>query len=105
MRKINLTESDLKRIIHKILEQQEPPNEDEGRMDPVSLRATADHIIQVYKSLLDDIDYLKQEIDNTMSSNLHPKDKSYLFGLWIRVLEMIHEDTRPPFMYRDDQDY
>jgi len=40
MRKITLTESDLKKIIRKILEQQEPPNEDEGRMDPVSLRAT-----------------------------------------------------------------
>jgi hypothetical protein len=105
MKKINLTESDLKRIIHKILEQQEPPNEDEGRMDPVSLRATADHIIQVYRSLLDDIDYLKEEMDNTQRSNLHPKDKEYLTGLWIRVLELIHEDTRPPSEDEDDQDY
>ena len=105
MKKINLTESDLKRIIHKILEQQEPPNEDEGKMDPVSLRATADHIIQVYRSLLDDIDYLKEEMDNTQRSNLHPKDKEYLTGLWTRVLELIHEDTRPPSEDQDDQDY
>jgi len=80
-------------------------DEDEGRMDPVSLRATADHIIQVYKSLLDDIEYLKQEMDDTQRSNLHPKDKEYLTGLWIRVLELIHEDTRPPSWEEDDQDY
>lgn len=104
MRKITLTESDLKRIIHRILEQQEPPNEDEGRMDPISLKATTDHIMQVYRSLLEDIDYVKTERDKTQNSNLTQKDKDYLVGAWNRVLEVIHEDTRPPSQ-EEDQDY
>ena len=103
MRKITLTESDLKRIIHRILEQNETPDND-GGMDPISLKATTDHIMQVYKSLLDDIDYVKTERDKTQNSNLTQKDKDYLVDAWNRVLEVIHEDTRPPSQ-EEDQDY
>lgn len=103
MRRITLTESDLKRIIHRILEQNETPGND-GGMDPISLKATTDHIMQVYKSLLEDIDYVKTERDNTQNSNLTQKDKDYLVDAWNRVLELIHEDTRPPSQ-EEDQDY
>jgi hypothetical protein len=60
--------------------------------------------MQVYKSLLDDIDYVKTERDNTQNSNLTQKDKDFLVGAWNRVLEVIHEDTRPPSQ-EEDQDY
>jgi len=103
MRRITLTESDLKRIIHRILEQNETPS-NEGDMDRISMKATTDHIMQVYKSLLDDIDYVKTERDNTQNSNLTQKDKDFLVGAWNRVLEVIHEDTRPPSQ-EEDQDY
>lgn len=103
MRRITLTESDLKRIIHRILEQNETPS-NEGDMDRISMKATTDHIMQVYKSLLDDIDYVKTERDKTQNSNLTQKDKDYLVGAWNRVLEVIHEDTRPPSQ-EEDQDY
>jgi hypothetical protein len=103
MRKVTLTESDLKRIIHRILEQNETPS-NEGDMDRISMKATTDHIMQVYKSLLDDIDYVKTERDKTQNSNLTQKDKDYLVGAWNRVLEVIHEDTRPPSQ-EEDQDY
>lgn len=104
MRKITLTESDLKRIIHRILEQNETLGND-GGMDRISLKATTDHIMQVYQSLLEDIDYVKTERDNTQNSNLTQKDKDYLVGAWNRVLELIHEDTRPPSQEEEDQDY
>lgn len=103
MRKVTLTESDLKRIIHRILEQNETPS-NEGDMDRISMKATTDHIMQVYKSLLEDIDYVKTERDKTQNSNLTQKDKDYLVGAWNRVLEVIHEDTRPPSQ-EEDQDY
>jgi hypothetical protein len=103
MRKVTLTESDLKRIIHRILEQNETPS-NEGDMDQVSMKATTDHIMQVYRSLLDDIDYVKTERDKTQNSNLTQKDKDFLVGAWNRVLEVIHEDTRPPSQ-EEDQDY
>ena len=104
MRRITLTESDLKRIIHRILEQNETPD-NEGDMDRISMRATTDHIMQVYSSLLDDIDYVKTERDKTQNSNLTQKDKDYLVGAWNRVLEVIHEDTRPPSQEVEDHDY
>jgi len=112
MRRVTLTESDLKRIIHRILENQETPDY-EGDMDRVSMKATTDHIMQVCRSLLDDIDYVKTERDATSRSNLTQKDKDFLVGAWNRVLEIIHEDTHPPSNLRppsqeedeEDQDY
>lgn len=104
MRRVTLTEFDLKRIIHRILENQETPD-NEGGMDRISMKATTDHIMQVYKSLLDDIDYVKTERNSTQNSNLTQKDKDFLVGAWNRVLEVIHEDTRPPSQEEvEDQD-
>lgn len=108
MRKITLTESDLKRIIHKTLQKQifRLNEVEDGGMDKLSMKATTDHIMEVYKSLLDDIDYVKTERDKTQNSNLTQKDKDYLVGAWNRVLEVIHQDTRPPSQEQEeDQDY
>ena len=108
MRKIYLTETDIKNIVLRLLQEQgdqpeETPEEtpEQKKERKKHIDTTKQHITQMAISIMGDIDEVRTYRDEIQAANYHPEDKEELVDLCNYVIKIIHADTSPPTSEED----